>query len=284
MVAIAASGNFSILNHLTIIPALACLDDSCFPAAFCIRKETQLQRRQWLRWFIDGALAATIAYLSRPVVSNLLLSGGGQQLMNASYDPFRLVNTYGAFGSVGEARYEPIISMSVDDGRTYTEIDFPCKPGDVTRRPCFSAPYHHRIDWNVWFIGFKPHQNMLRGREQWLFTFLAKLLDDDPRARSLLASTSQDNPNIFPVPKMDSKIIKVDMYHYEMAAPLWEILSQPAHSRIWWNRTFEEVLVPPHKRTSDGQIMRLEERKGKKEKELRGGRGKGKRKPTAPVG
>ncbi len=30
--------------------------------------------------------------------------------MNSSFGAFRLVNTYGAFGSVGEARYEPIIS------------------------------------------------------------------------------------------------------------------------------------------------------------------------------
>jgi len=33
MLAIAASGNFSFLNHLTIIPSLACLDDACWPRA-----------------------------------------------------------------------------------------------------------------------------------------------------------------------------------------------------------------------------------------------------------
>jgi hypothetical protein len=70
---------------------------------------------------------------------------------------------------------------------------------------------------------------------------------------------------------------KVDMYHYQMAAPLWEILPQyifrlkssnveevgtsctidddnkmtcsadgGGKSRIrWWNRTFEENLIPP---------------------------------------
>ena len=31
MLNIAASGNFSFLNHLTIIPSLACLDDACWP-------------------------------------------------------------------------------------------------------------------------------------------------------------------------------------------------------------------------------------------------------------
>jgi hypothetical protein len=46
---------------------------------------------------------------------------------------------------------------------------------------------------------------------------------------------------------------KVDMYHYQMAAPLWEILplyflkslsSENSGRGLWWNRTFEENLIP----------------------------------------
>ena len=44
--------------------------------------------------------------------------------MNASFGAFKLVNTYGAFGSVGEARYEPIVSLS-HDGRTWHEARRP---------------------------------------------------------------------------------------------------------------------------------------------------------------
>ena len=36
--------------------------------------------------------------------------------MNRSYDPFRLVNTYGAFGSVGKVRPEIIIEGLDHDG------------------------------------------------------------------------------------------------------------------------------------------------------------------------
>ena len=103
----------------------------------------------------DVLLLAVIAYLSRPVVANLVSQN---QVMNTSFDPFRLVNTYGAFGSVGEGRYEPVVALSDDEGKTWREVDLPCKPTDVRRRPCFSAPYHHRLDWNIWFIGFKPHR------------------------------------------------------------------------------------------------------------------------------
>ena len=248
MVAIAASGNFSILNHLTVVPALACLDDGVFRRTAAPAR----RKRSALRWLADLAVVGVVGWLSRPVVANLLQTSGRGQVMNASFDPWRLVNTYGAFGSVGERRYEPVVSLSPDGGATWTELEFPCKPGDVARRPCFSAPYHHRLDWNIWFIGFKPHQQMLRGREQWLYAFLAKLLDGDALARSLLAPASRDDAARLGG-GADARA-KVDMYHYEMRAPLWDLAGEAlrelgAAPVVWWNRTFTEVLIPPVKLT-----------------------------------
>ena len=60
----------------------------------------------------------TIAYLSIPVVNNLLQRGGSRQVMNTSFGAFRLVNTYGAFGNVGQARYEAVVSVT-HDGQTW---------------------------------------------------------------------------------------------------------------------------------------------------------------------
>ena len=59
-----------------------------------------------LRRVADLALLGVIGWLSWPVVANLLQLDGRHQVMNGSFGSFRLVNTYGAFGSVGEARYE----------------------------------------------------------------------------------------------------------------------------------------------------------------------------------
>ena len=101
---------------------------------------------------MDLLYTALIGYLSWPVIVNLLELDGKRQQMNASFGRFRLVNTYGAFGSVGKGRYEPIVSISYN-GRDWIELEFPCKPGRLTRRPCFCAPYHYRLDWNIWFIG-----------------------------------------------------------------------------------------------------------------------------------
>ena len=47
-----------------------------------------------------------VAVLSIPVVRNL---ASGQQMMNASFDPLQLVNTYGMFGSVTLSRDEVIV-------------------------------------------------------------------------------------------------------------------------------------------------------------------------------
>ncbi|KAL3942994.1 MAG: hypothetical protein SGBAC_002901 [Bacillariaceae sp.] len=176
MVNILLSGNFASLNHLTIVPSLASLDDACWPRLLqrrlrvlegiekgrtdrptTVGSSKELSKTQSdpsrFHWVLDQGvyviLLVVIAYLSMPVVTNLLQLGGKHQQMNASFGNFRLVNTYGAFGSVGKARYEPIVSVayagSAGQGEfEWIELDFPCKPGKLSRRPCFCAPYHYK--------------------------------------------------------------------------------------------------------------------------------------------
>mmetsp|Transcript_6789 Transcript_6789/g.13862 ORF Transcript_6789/g.13862 Transcript_6789/m.13862 type:complete len:594 (-) Transcript_6789:101-1882(-) len=256
MINIIISGNFAFLNHLTIIPALACLDDECYPGwlkTFVRRKHLAFHHnpnensgKSFLsfRNAVDLVLFALVTSLSVPVVSNLLQISGKHQAMNASFHSLRLVNTYGAFGSVGEKRYEAIISVS-NDGRNWTEIEFPCKPGSIQRRPCFCAPYHYRLDWNIWFIGFKPHQSMLQRRENWLFRLIQKILTDEEESSrpwmALLDASSVESLQQSP------KFAKVDMYHYEMAGSLWVIAANWLEGKapVWWKRRYEEPLIKP---------------------------------------
>jgi len=277
MVVIASSGNFAFLNHLTLVPPLACLDDVCFEWLILstgvqqrrrrvktrgggggVHETTSRGRRRRLaRRVADAGLVAYVAYRSAPVVANL---ASKHQVMNATFDPLRLVNTYGAFGSVGTARFEPIVSL-LSKNDEWHEVDFPCKPGRVDRRPCFSAPYHYRLDWNIWFLGFPPHAAMLRGRERWLFDFLAQLLSRGRTSRVLDLIDSNSKTELFfagdstsdesggaPFADATPVAAKVDMYRYEMAAPLWQLLRARRQGKtpvIWWRRTFKETLVPP---------------------------------------
>ena len=73
--------------------------------------------------------------------------------MNRSFNSLRIVNTYGAFGSVGNVRTEVIIEGQNEQGE-WIEYEFKCKPGDVNRRPCLISPYHYRLDWLLWFAAF----------------------------------------------------------------------------------------------------------------------------------
>lgn len=261
MVGIMLSGNFAFLNHLTVVPALAGLDDDFVPQFLrdsvlrkCPPKVTPTdpiptapsftRSRRW----IDLGLLSVILYLSWPVVANLVQLQGSRQLMNASFDPFRLVNTYGAFGSVGHERYEAIVQ--VNNGTHWIELEWPCKPGNLNRRPCFCAPYHYRLDWNIWFLGFPPHQSMLRQREGWMMELVQKLLQPQAQPRPwlyLLDPTSAEllRSNFYNHHRAPLAA-KVDMYHYQMNKALWGLLMDWIRGRklVWWNRRYHESLIP----------------------------------------
>lgn len=69
-----------------------------------------------IRRVVNVSLGVLIAYLSVPVVMNLLSS---RQVMNTSFDPLRIVNTYGAFG-----RYAIHLCLSSIACRTVINLCF----------------------------------------------------------------------------------------------------------------------------------------------------------------
>src|SRR5262249_54915644 len=107
-----ASGNLSFLNWLTIVPAIACLDDGWLRHTLPARWRERVERRMAgtapsrPRRAAAIALAGVVAVLSIAPVHNLL---SPHQTMNRSFDPLHLVNTYGAFGSVGRERHEIVL-------------------------------------------------------------------------------------------------------------------------------------------------------------------------------
>ena len=96
-----------------------------------------------MRQLAVGVFAGLVCFKSCAVIDNL---ASHHQAMNRSYDRLALVNTYGAFGDVGDARYELVIegTLAADphapDGE-WRAYELPCKPGDARRagRAC-SAP------------------------------------------------------------------------------------------------------------------------------------------------
>jgi hypothetical protein len=104
--------------------------------------------------------------------------------MNASFNRWQLVNTYGAFGTVTRHRVEIVVEgtqadVPVDEA-DWREYGFKGKPGDVRRLPRQWAPYHLRLDWLMWFLPLRTVH------EEWFYAFLGKLLDADPPTLRLL--------------------------------------------------------------------------------------------------
>ncbi|RVE59225.1 hypothetical protein OJAV_G00186130 [Oryzias javanicus] len=201
-VALILSGNLSFLNWLTIVPSLACFDDASLSFLFgsgTKRKVLQIQQEHaagrapkpsagtLARRALNVSLAVLIGYLSVPVVTNLLSS---RQVMNTSFDPLRIVNTYGAFGSITKERTEVVFqgTLSADPAApdaVWEEYQFPCKPGDVRRRPCVITPYHYRLDWLMWFAAFQTYE-----QSEWVIHIAGRLLANDSAVLSLV----QHNP------------------------------------------------------------------------------------------
>jgi len=188
-----SSGNLSFLNWLTAVPALWCLDDAFlmklyYPfktsvdavAAYSIGIGPSIGRRIPLaRKIASIAFVTLIGKFSIPVVQNLLAR---RQMMNASFDRYRLVNSYGAFGTVSEVREELIIESAENVAGPWREYVLKVKPGPLMR-PCpWISPYHYRLDWLMWIAcvcgGIE--------RSPWLLKLLLKLLEQDEGVLSLL--------------------------------------------------------------------------------------------------
>ncbi len=235
------SGNLSWLNWLTLTLCVACFDDGVFARFFPRRLVTRVMHYGdapgRVRRALTYALAALVAYLSIYPVMNML---SPYQAMNASFDRLQIVNTYGAFGSVGRTRDEVILEGTDDDtidaSTRWVEYEFKCKPGSVDRRPCIVAPYHYRIDWQIWFAAMSDYAH-----NPWLVHFIYKLLQGDPQARALLANDPFPN---------GPKFIRAELYEYKFTAP-----GDP--SEHWWARRRVDEYLPPLARDTPGLLTYL---------------------------
>lgn len=208
------SGNLSFLNWLTLFLALSCFDDELFARLAPGRFRPALRARlaalaevapSRARRGVTVALAIVVGCLSLSPVVNLL---SPRQAMNASFDPFKLVSTYGAFGSVSRERYEVIIegthAEAVDERTRWQAYELPCKPGRTDRRPCWITPYHYRLDWQLWFVPLSPdHQR------PWFLSLAKHLLQGDPEVLSLFSEN--------PFPDGPPRLIRASFYRYRLS-------------------------------------------------------------------
>jgi hypothetical protein len=239
-----AGGNLSFLNWLTIVPALACLDDAVWAkilprglvrradlAANAARESQGMEVAGW-------TVAALVGILSIQPVTNML---SARQIMNTSFDPLNLVNTYGAFGSVGRERFNVVFEGTdadtpYDEQTEWKAYPYVALPVDPKKMPPQIAPYQPRLDWQLWFASMGTPQEY-----PWTLNLVWKLLHNDPDALSLFASN--------PFPDRPPKFVRATLYRYKFAEP-------GSPSGLWWTREELGPWLPPFSK-DDPRLVRF---------------------------
>ncbi|TDH20682.1 lipase maturation factor family protein [Segetibacter sp. 3557_3] len=235
------SGNLSFLNWLTIVPALACFDDGYWARILpgrlvrraTIAAENGIESRpmRTTAWVVT----VVIALLSLRPAINMLSPG---QIMNTSFDPLDLVNTYGAFGTVGQERlnviFEGTNNTDTSNHAGWQPYVYKGLPVHLDKRPPQIAPYQLRLDWQMWFASMSsPYEY------PWTLNLVWKLLHNDPGTLSLFAKN--------PFPGNPPKYIRAVLYRYRFATPRNQ-------QGLVWNRERLDLWLPPMS-TNDPRLI-----------------------------
>ncbi|KMO73931.1 hypothetical protein BST22_19020 [Mycolicibacterium chubuense] len=223
-----ASGNFAWLNWLTILLAFSAVDRAAFATVLPVPAAPSVTATPgWFAALVIAGAASTVV-LSYWPVANMI---GRAQKMNASFNALRLVNTYGAFGTVGRVRHEVVIegtdAAQPTPDAVWKEYGFRGKPGDPHRMPRQWAPYHLRLDWLMWFAALSPAY-----AREWFGPLMDRLLRGDPATLRLFGHN--------PFPDAPPRYVRARLYEYRFTS--WRELRE---DRRWWNRELIGDYLPP---------------------------------------
>jgi lipase maturation factor 1 len=227
-ISIEATGNFGFFNLITIVVCVAALDDGALARLGLRRRPGEITpesrgRRRFLRvaapvlLLLSGlSFVREIAYTIPDGGGMRLLPGWGQRVL-IWVAPFRSVNGYGLFRVMTTERPELVIEGS-RDGRTWKAYDFRFKPGDVERRPGFVAPFHPRLDWQLWFAALSPMESY-----EWLETLGERLRAGTPEVLGLLGRN--------PFAGAPPRFVRAVLYDYRFSTT-----PERRRTGAWWVR------------------------------------------------
>jgi hypothetical protein len=222
------SGNYSWLNALTILLTIPAFTNAQLGAILHLKAPSSLAAPAGDDWVIV-AVTIGVVILSYWPARNLI---SRRQFMNFSFNPYHLLNTYGAFGTVTKTRFEIVIECTDDSTISsqtrWREYEFKAKPGDPHRRPPQIAPYHLRLDWLMWFAAMSPAYDYLE--HPWFLALMQKLLQNDRPVLKLLRSA--------PFPHAP-RYVRARWYRYRFATA-----KERRETRQWWIRSLVGEYLP----------------------------------------
>lgn len=218
------TGNFSYLNHLTVVLSTILISNS-YLLPFFSAPQQPLENNIWLASLVSIVGAVLLVLQLGNLWNSLFKPVQFLQRWLYRLYPYHLVNRYGIFAVMTTTRYEIVIEGS-DDNVEWKEYLFWHKPSELTRRPRRISPYQPRLDWQAWFLPFTTFQS-----EDWFQSFLYRLLQGKTEVLALL----RENP----FPSKPPALIRALIYEYEFTS-----FSERKQTGCWWKRTFMGAYSP----------------------------------------
>lgn len=235
-VMILLTGNYTFFNWLTIALCVWLLDDGTlrrfFPRAMVVHhvrrpQAAPLRRLPLVALTLLLLCLSSLSFASRLAGENLASQLPAPLAEGVRYaSALRLSSSYGLFASMTTSRPEIIIEGSLD-GETWREYRFPFKADAITDAPRWVAPYHPRLDWQMWFAALGTYQN-----QRWFGSFALRLLQGSPDVLALLEAN--------PFPNAPPRFIRAWVVEYRFS-------DGEARQQIgaWWARGERREYMPP---------------------------------------
>ncbi|XP_062990577.1 lipase maturation factor 2 [Elgaria multicarinata webbii] len=147
-------------------------------------------------------------------------------------DRFQVANSYGLFRrmtGVG-GRPEVVVEGSYDK-KTWTEIEFMYKPGNVSAPPPVVIPHQPRLDWQMWFAALGHHSH-----SPWFTSFVYRLLQGKKEVIHLV----QVDDGKYPFASKPPAYIRAQLYKYWFT----EASEDGSLPQKWWRRRRIEEFYP----------------------------------------
>src|SRR4029453_7486589 len=232
---IAATGNYTFFNWLTVVLCVPLLDDSVLrpllPASTTQRVGQLVTYRRLLdpNMLLVPPVAGAISLMTSAQMLSMFSRRGRlprliRRLM-VLQSPFHIVNSYGLFAVMTTSRPEIIVEGS-NDGSAWQEYEFKHKPGDLTRAPTWVAPHQPRLDWQMWFAALSDYRN-----NPWFVNFMVRLLQGSEPVLALMARN--------PFPDAPPRYIRALLYQYHFTD--WKTRRETG---AWWRRELLGVYFP----------------------------------------
>ena len=241
------SGNFGILNWLTIALAVLALDDEIVPlkwrGKWCVGEAMVRPRLMQLAQTVaQSCLAICVISVSMMGMIRQIEGAVQQNSENALFQGpatiarlgetlsrFGIVGTYGMPVQVRTDRLALVVEGS-EDGEDWKPYAFRYHHGPEDRAPAWVAPFLPRLDWQLSLAAGGILQDPTTQR--WLLPLMVRLFENQESVLRLLAAN--------PFPEQPPRYLRVMVYNYRFTTA-----GERRSSRAWWNRQFLRVYCPP---------------------------------------